>query len=300
MRFGIAMPLKSYVQKNIKIFFALDVVPAFMTIIGNSVFLLTLIRTRSLHKPSNILLGALCISDLLVGLVSRPLYISLLIKMLLGYEMNAELVLAVHFTFILCCGLSFNLAVYISIDRYVAICHPFFYQQFVTCKKYTASAIAALVVWLILAFTRCVDYTTNHEYQSIIFITISVCSTTTILVCYAKIFAVMLKQSASVQNMGTLDGQNVEEIRNRKKERTKTYMVALVIGFFLLCYTPLAVFLAYLIATGASYNSDSVFIARMWVDFFILLNSCVNPVIYCVKSTEIRHACKKIFTTSNR
>lgn len=64
----------------------------------------------------------------------------------------------------------------------------------------------------------------------------------------------MLKQKAPVLNIGTLDGQNAEDVQNRKKERTKTYMVALLISFFLLCYTPLVGFLAYVIAMGERYN----------------------------------------------
>ena len=60
---------------NEKVFLALFLVVTFMIIVGNGVFSIVLLRKKSLHTPSNILLGALSFSDLLVGSVVQPLWI---------------------------------------------------------------------------------------------------------------------------------------------------------------------------------------------------------------------------------
>ena len=285
---------------NIKIFFALDIIPAIATVVGNSVFLLTLIRTKSLHRPSNILLGALCVSDLLVGYVTRPLYVCFLIKILLKQEITVELSVALEISFLLCSGLSFNLAVHITIDRYVAICHPFFYHTFATCKKYILSTIVSWVLWIIFIFLGAKWFLTNRLLHDVLTAAIILLAFIVYVVCYGKILAVLLKQRLSVINIGEIERQSAEDRQYRKRERANTSMIALVVGFFFLSYFPLAVFLTYTATRqGSNKKIEGSFIASTWIHFLVLFNSCVNPFIYCSKSKEIRNACKKMFTSSD-
>ena len=285
---------------NIKIFLALDIIPAIATVVGNSVFLLTLIRTKSLHRPSNILLGALCVSDLLVGYITRPLYICFLIKILLKHEVTAELSFALGISFLLCSGLSFNLAVHITIDRYVAICHPFFYHTFATCKKYIISTIASWVLWIIFVSLETRWFFTNRLVHGVFIAVIILVAFIIIAACYGKIIAVLLKQRLSVINIGEIEGQSAEDRQHQKKERANTSMIALVVGFFILSYFPLAVFMAYDATKQSSIkNGEGSFIANTWIHFLVLFNSSVNPLIYCSKSREIRKACKQMFTSSD-
>ena len=46
-----------------------------ISIIGNSLIVLSILKNHSLHSPSMILIFGLALSDLLLGLVAQPLYI---------------------------------------------------------------------------------------------------------------------------------------------------------------------------------------------------------------------------------
>ena len=295
MCFEELIPLTTSTKTSIEIFLALDVAPAIATILGNSLFLLTLIRTASLHRPSNVLLGALCISDLMVGFIARPLFILSLVRRLMEDIMSTDLKTVSELSFYLCCGFSFNLAIQITIDRYVAICHPFTYRQLATCKKYIVSCILSLFVWVIFISFRANEHLKNLMSHNRIVICIISCCVVIILMCYTRIIIVMLKQRTTVLSIGTIDGQVVRALQHQKKERAKTYMIVLVIGFFLLSYIPMVVFLVYLAAIqGGCHRDNGLFVAHTWTNFLVLFNSCINPIIYCAKCTEIRHACKRL------
>eukprot|EP00795_Rhopilema_esculentum_P006722 gene6722-12284_t len=61
---------------SIKIILPIDVAVAVLTGLANCAFLIMLIKTKSLHKPSFVFLGALSTSDVLVGFVVQPLWIA--------------------------------------------------------------------------------------------------------------------------------------------------------------------------------------------------------------------------------
>ena len=54
----------------------IDILPALWTITGNAICIFTFAKTRSLHTPSNVLVGALCATDLYAGLVLQPLILT--------------------------------------------------------------------------------------------------------------------------------------------------------------------------------------------------------------------------------
>ena len=105
-----------------------------LTITGNAVFFITLTKTSLLHTPSNVLLGALCATDLLAGVLCQPLFIA----MLLSSPGPCCTLLARIFYFIydLSCWNSFICTLMVTLDRYAAICYPYRYRAHATCRKY--------------------------------------------------------------------------------------------------------------------------------------------------------------------
>lgn len=291
-------PLNGTVQANIIIMLILNALPAVATIIGNLAFIVTLIRTRSLHRPSNILLGGLCVSDLLVGFVVQPVYISFLFKLLLDDDIHKGLQSAFTICFFLSGGLSFSFAAQMSLDRYVAICHPFFYCASATCKRYIASVIVTSAAWAAFALLQIDKRIMNSlPYQTIVILYI-IGTTLTILICYGRIFLILLKKRNSVLSIGTIDGRETQEENCRKeKEKAKTHMIGIIIAFFLLSYLPYVSLVGYFAFRGSScWDSDHIFLMNLWVNAFLLWNSSMNMIIYSVKSTEIRRACIRTFS----
>lgn len=106
-------------------------------IFGNTVIICALTRTSCTLSPSKILLLGLAISDLGVGLVVQPLYITVIVEILLGnslvFQCHSKIAFLVVGTFL--AGVSFFTVSAISFDRFLAIDLHLRYRGIVTEKE---------------------------------------------------------------------------------------------------------------------------------------------------------------------
>lgn len=273
---------------------ALDIIPALLTILVNTVFMATLIKTKSLHVPSNVFLGALCMSDLLVGLVVQPTYIAYQISIVLKHE-SRSLRVMVRYSVRIISGLSFIFASFVTADRYFAICHPFQYRLQATCKRYLI--MAALVCIFYCTISPFMLIRRNYFFEGFL-IGLLLLAFFGIIASYTRIYRVASKKRRAVINMGTLSDQHSQrERRYEKKERDKIYIIAVILFFLLFCYTPFAVMSIAAITwrREVCIAKQATIIASLWAGCLVVINSCVNSVIYFVLSTEFKAAAKRIF-----
>ena len=108
---------------------AMNVPLMIISIFGNAVVLAAVATTSSLRSPSVILLCGLAVSDLVVGLVVQPIYIS--------KELSSDVImLGVTRTIgISFCGISFATMAAISVDRFLALRYHMTYNTFVTTRR---------------------------------------------------------------------------------------------------------------------------------------------------------------------
>lgn len=277
------------------IIIALDIIPALLTIIGNIIFITTLIKTSSLHVPSNVFLGALCLSDLLVGFIVQPIYLTFNVMLILNKDLYVIRIVS-RYAVAVVSGLSFVFASFVTADRYIAICHPFTYARSATCTRFMRTAVIAGFVYAVIS--AAVLMKRNYYFEAM-FMLYAILTLIGIITSYARIYRVILKRKRSVITIGTFSDEESQEMENRKREKDKTYMIALILGFLMLCYLPtfLMAIAAIIWKNDLCASHDSTATGSQWVAFFVLINSCINPLIYCVWSTEIRAAAKKIFCT---
>lgn len=287
--------LSSVSSTAIKTFLAFDVPIAILTILGNCIFIFTLLKTRSLQTPSNMLLGALCLSDLLVGFIVQPLYASFLVRLESEHIIDKSLCDVAYSIFYLCGGLSFLYAIAVSIDRYIAICHPFIYHAKATCRKHMFVASIVGLLWGIFAGTEhLLKERLNIEWVKAVYSTVSGLA---MLFCYGRIFHVIHKQKRTIVTMGTLTTEKRQEISNRRQERDKTKTIAIITGLFVICYSPYMIFKFYnLWRRSFCWDSQPLYTSYLWMNFSLFLNSVINPVVYYVRSKEIRVAAKKLIS----
>eukprot|EP00794_Sanderia_malayensis_P000130 gene130-741_t len=284
------------------IIMACNILPAILAITGNIVFLVTLYKTATLHTPSNILIGALCLSDLFVGLIVQPLFMTNLYWEQTCYPSHL-LTTIYYYTYVLFSGLSLLSAGCLAIDRYIAVSHPFRYTQKVTCRTYIIAAIVFSAFWAICSLSIFLGI---YEYWTLFFV-IEIIVLSTIVLCYARIYFIILQLKRNVvTTVGTIatvshaassaSQDGIAQQRRRENERSCT--IAIILGFFLVSYSvELARSLHYVSLGNNKHceDSDIVFVLDVWTDFLVLANSCVNPIVYCVRSTEIRDAARRVF-----
>ena len=201
------------IKNNTIAFLIIDTLSTIMAIIGNSIFMITLIKTRSLHTPSNVLLGSLCFSDLLVAFIAQPIHLSFHTKMLIDRSINNTLfevsVAAVQF----CVGLSFQFAIIVTLDRLVAICYPYRYHASANCKTHISISITVVVLWAVFnVFEPHLRF--NSIFEAFRFLLVGL-SLMIMAGSYIKIYHVIRKQTQAVSvTLGEIKAE-------RKKSKAK-------------------------------------------------------------------------------
>ncbi len=273
----------------------LDVIPILLTIIGNTICLLTLVKTSTLHTPSNVFLGALCISDLFVGFVVHPLFIINANAMM---NNDRRLERAEFCASVMGASCSSFIAMMISIDRCMAVCYPFAYIRMASCKaNVTITALGSVMlccICIIMPFLclRCV-------FLSLALL--GMLAYSVIIITYVMIYRVVCKQRKVVVTLGEILGSNRQEIFKKRRERSRTFTIAIVLSLFLLFYTPAIVWLFYSYVIKLDLIvPTSMHISGVWVKYVAMLQSCVNPMVYCLRCADIKTAACRLLGTRKR
>ena len=282
-------------SQNILVAVGFSVPPTILTVIGNTVFLITLLKTASLHTPSNALLGALCVTDLLVGLLCQPMHITVLLSK--PGPCCPPLIKAFNFIYYWSCWNSFFYSLLITLDRYAAICYPYKYRQLARCRKYIYLTLSIFIFFAVHSAIRLLFYKKSEISFISVAVGLELVIIITVVVIYVKIYKIAFWQRRrTVVSVGDIDGRQRSPISTKEKSRTHT--VAIILGVFVICYIPYTVFgvhriLYYL--RKMDYNVDF----GIWANYLVLFNSCLNPIIYCARSQEIRSAAIRIFISRN-
>ena len=233
-------------------------------------------KTSSLPKTLKTLLLNLAVSDVGVGLLVQPFYISLLVKW--SQQSN---ICSSYLAFNIMVGLfstaSFLGVVAVSVDRFLAIHLHLRYQDIVTHKRVVAVVIST---WLLSTFLSLMVLWVPSNIRSL-FISIGtgICLLVTTLV-YIRIYLAVRRHKNQIQ---ALQVQN-PNFGSLIKSAVSTFWVYLV---FLVCYFPIFICLGVLAIYGPNITLSRLLVFSCTLEFF---NSSLNPVIYCWKMKHIRHA----------
>ena len=255
----------------------------------NIVTIIAIRKTSSLPKPLKILLLSLAVSDLGVGVLSEPFYIWLLVR---WSRQNLPSCIAFNVLFFpvrLFSITSYLTVVTISIERFLAIHLHLRYQELVTHKRAVAVVIS---IWM-FTFFFCSMYFSHSSIVSATFPFIGLACILATTIIYWKIYLVLRRHKEQLkalqpQETQVAQNRNVVNFASRKKSVVGLFYVYLV---FLICYLPRFVILAARVIQGPNLAVKKSTIYS-WT--LVFLNSSLNPVIYCWKMRNIRHAIMKI------
>ena len=257
------------------------------TIILNIVTIHAIRKTALLPKPLRTLLLSLAVSDVGVGLLAQPLYLSSLVCSLKRKRIDCifdEGLLAVIILF--CTSSVFNV-VTISVDRFLAVHLHLRYQELVTHKRVIAAVISIWLFSAIISFS--VFWDSLFIISQVIWLVIMTVCPIVVVIVYWRIYIVLKRHKIQIEGLQIQEVQqgvqngDLSNFLKLRKSALGTFYVCIV---FLICYLPFSI-LSFLLMTRL-LSLISLYEAWLYTMTLVFLNSSLNPVIYCWKMKPIR------------
>lgn len=268
----------------------LNVIMSLTATLGNGMILLAILRTHNLRTPSYFLITSLAFTDLLVGLVYHPFQV----VQSTFYLQNKFSEICKRWEFLsvgfFLSGVAFSLIACISIDRYLALTLKHRYKVVVTKKRvYILIAIlwslgfagASLVTMLQVFWFH------GNEANILLLSAGMICLITT-CIFYIMSFRTLRLHTAQVnaeQPNSLQPNLNVVQYKKSLKTMLFTFVA------FLLSLVPLECFVLSEIFRLLGKETFVFFTMSLTL---MGLNSSVNPIIYFIRFTDIRNACRQM------
>ena len=206
-------------------------------------------KTSSLPKPLKTLLLSLAVSDLGVGLLTQPLYITWMVNP--ANSISNQLYFAAR-VFMYS---SFFSVVAISVDRFLAIHLHLRYQELVTHKRVVAVVIS---IWVFSAVFTSMLLWGSKDDAALVDIIIQSFRYIITAAVYCKIYFTVQRHAKQMQAQQIQVAQNnqMESAARQRKSAVSTFYVYLA---FLVCCLPDYCALVALLISGPGTALDGVF-----------------------------------------
>ena len=261
---------------------------SFTAITLNIVTIIALRKPLTIPRALKILLLSLAVSDLGVGLLVQPLYITRLVMMIKENTQTRtyEITLNIFFaTSNFLANASFFGVVALAADRFLAVHLHLRYQELVTHKRVVTVVIS---IWIMSAILMLLYTWIPSNVAAIMSVSVtSVCYLTTAFF-YFKIYLAVRHHSNQIHVLQAQLAQNNEgDIANAARERKAAVGTFYVYLVFLICYLPNTCVWIILRSAG---TSTMLLKFGFYANTPIYLNSSLNPLIYSWKMRHVRHA----------
>ena len=263
--------------------------------LGNTLILIALHKVTSIYPPTKLLFRCLAVTDLLVGLISQPLYVTLLFSRFTTWNVNVSIVLADGFFFRLLPAVSLLTSAAISVDRLLALLLGLRYRHTVTLRRVW---VVLFCFWLISALQATgsifFEYPKLDKIANMLLCPLLMLSLLVSVFSYAKIFKTLRYRQVQVHR-NTQQGQRPNGGGNQlniARYKKTVYSIAWVQLALLICYFPynLMVFLRLL---GKPFSTEIYLIWELFVTL-LYLNSSLNPALYCWRIRDVKQEVKNI------
>ncbi|XP_078357016.1 adenosine receptor A2b-like [Oculina patagonica] len=274
-------PAAQQFPKTIYIFACVvSVIGSVSSTFGNTIILFAIRKCQTLHSPSKALLCSLAFTDLFVGLVVFPLFITYYLMIILEMP-RYYCVIAVTYgrTSNFIGAVSLETIVTIAIDRYLAFRLRLRYRELVKLRR----VVCILVLEWILAFIWSGTWFWNLKI-SLISGTVGLFSCCLITpLCYSSIHRGLCRHVAQIHQQRNSSEPGVDfNVVQYKKTVSNTLWIS---GLLLVCYLP---YVSSLLAILAAGLNNSTRFALQFCAIAIYCNSSLNPILYCWKIKELR------------
>ncbi|XP_039602292.1 olfactory receptor 52D1-like [Polypterus senegalus] len=264
-----------------------------LAILLNSGIIFVITTGSGLHLPMYILICTMAVVDLTIPMTFTP---KMLLSLLLDWNDISLVGCLVQMFFVhFVSSFESTILLVMAIDRYVAICNPLRYNDYINISNFLKIAVFALFrsiifVFLIILFasslTFCLSNVIEHCYCEHMVVVGLACENTNknnimglvaafsiagldllfILFSYGKIFFAVLRSASG----------------KSKQKAISTCGTHLIVILMTYCMG-LSSFLAYRFRNSVTSDFHNLISVS-----YLLLPSCFNPIIYGVRTKEIR------------
>ncbi|XP_046878127.1 trace amine-associated receptor 13c-like [Hypomesus transpacificus] len=273
-----------------------------VTILGNSVVIISIAHFKQLHSPTNMMVMSLALADLLLGLTVMPFS---MMRTVQGCWYYGDSFCLLHSSFDMFLSyVSIYHLVSISIDRHEAICNPMLYSVHITMPvawiMISASWVIAALYTYGLLYSKAymtgledfLDSVKCHGECMIVFNSLWGTLSTIIvfffpvcvMVClYTEIYQVAKKHARRIEDaihrVGRWANQEVGKgAVSKRSERKAAKTLGVVVSVFIFCWLPF--FVNIMIAHQIGFRTpEGLFMVFCWLAYF---NSTLNPIIYAL------------------
>ncbi|XP_059187035.1 trace amine-associated receptor 13c-like [Centropristis striata] len=266
-----------------------------VTIIGNSVVVVSIGHFKQLHNPTNVLILSLALVDLLVGVIVMPFSA---IRTVHGCWFYGDDFCLLHSSFdVFFTTLSIFHLICIAVDRQQAICNPLHYSRNITmsvawvmvCASWTLAAVFSYGLLYSKANNAGLeDYIASiyclgscnllfNPLWGILDAIICFFFPCTVMVClYTKIFIVAKEHVRKIGDMSNCCNDRVRGGLIKQSEHKAAKTLGIVLGVYIICWMPF--FINSIIDAYTGFSTPAaIFEAFVWLGYF---NSTLNPIIY--------------------
>ena len=256
----------------------INIISSPFAVILNLLISIAIFNNTLLRTPSNLLIGCLALSDILVGLTVQPGYVTY--RLMENQHRTVPCFVRVMYSnaFYICCGVSFMTLAAVSYERFVAVRLYVRYNNVFSSKRAVKYILA---IWMFNVSVTSLQWLgINHVSRATHLL---VWFLSLLLSGAANVGVVLVWRRHRRQFQSHIGHITNFQWRQRQKKLTKT--VSFIVGFYLLFNIPVLFVTIYhqiLKQDIKTYNHYS------WAETIAFLNSCTNPSICLWKNRQIR------------
>ncbi|XP_028512703.1 adrenocorticotropic hormone receptor-like [Exaiptasia diaphana] len=273
-----------------------NAISAVCTSVLNFLVILTFAKNRTLQSTSaNILILCLSIADFIVGSFMQPVHCIHLTAMLNNNVKLSETTSRIYLQiFTPLVSTSFFTITAITADRFLAVRLHLRYKELVTTRK---TYVVCMIIFGI-SFTWGIGsiYWTKTLAVRMIDNTVALFLIILNLCLMGKISKVVRRHSKRIHSQRQTTQQTGINIPRFKKTVNTMYYI---MGIFLLCYAPTLGVIIFNTFVPETVTLKK-FVLNTLADSLLMLNSLLNPIIYCWRIQEMRCAIYKLLQSLRR
>ncbi|XP_046572105.1 sex peptide receptor-like [Haliotis rubra] len=306
----------------------------FLTIINNTLVCVVLLK-RHMRSPTNVLLAAMAISDMLTGVFPVPIFIYFFgterFREIVPYEWCFAYKYLSEYIPIIFHTASIWLTMALAIQRYIYVCHSFRARTWCTIPNVIRGTVVIYFIAILSQLCRFFEEEITpialpselHPNQTVIgcefghrkwvagkldiyyniyfgFRVIFIHLVPCISLVVMNALLIYAMRCAQRRRMQLLRQNKKSESKKLKDSNCTTLMLVAVVGLFLLVEFPLGILMIIMIVENTFHFSiierETMNILSLMSNFFILLSYPLNFFIYCGMSKQFRETFKRLFT----